>query len=114
MVFVCRLIIRYVHIKIIIHCNTMIVTNCFNVTEYYPTSIRKRSGENGVVVTANMSYDQTVPVDEAGKEDSDYEDPIVLATSGYGQETIEPIENELSVGKLEAPVYASVDHCTKK
>lgn len=80
----------------------MIITNCFNVTEYYSTSIRKRSGENGVVVTANMSYDQTVPVDEAGEEDSDYEDPI------------EPIENELSVGKLEAPVYASVDHCTKK
>ena len=64
-------------------------------------------------MTANVSYDQAVPVDEAGEEDSYYEDPIVLATSGNGEETIEPIENELSVGELEAPVYASVDHCTK-
>ena len=62
-------------------------------------------------MAANTAYGQAIPGEV--QEDSEYEDPYsVLAGSGHGQETNcnAPTENEFSVGKLEAPVYATVDH----
>ena len=60
-------------------------------------------------MAANTAYDQAIPGEV--REDSEYEDPYaVLAGSGHGQETNAPTENEFSVGKLEVPVYATVDH----
>ena len=56
---------------------------------------------------ANITYDQAT---EEGGQDSEYEDPYILTGSGRGHETNEPTKNEFSVGKLEAPVYVTVDH----
>lgn len=59
---------------------------------------------------ANTAYDQATG--EAG-EDTYCE---MLGRSGHDQETNdynESTENEFYVGKQEAPVYATVDRCTK-